>query len=119
MKNPDRDGAEWCSSPSDHDSPSSSRSPADQPLYPVLFADLTDYSTCIDTPQETLAMITPENSGASQLACDIVNAFFQRNGFKPLIRQLNQSSGYSAAAFQAELARIADREIKSANCSES
>lgn len=57
-------------------------------------------------------MITPESAGASQTACNIVNTFFMLDGFRSLIRQMDNTPGYSAKAFQAELARIADREIK-------
>ena len=63
-------------------------------------------------------MITPTSAGASQTACNIVNTFFMLDGFRSLIRQLDSTPGYSAAAFQAELARIADREIKAMKPSE-
>lgn len=60
--------------------------------------------------------VTPECSGASQLACDIINAtFMSLDGFEPLRKQMDQSVDYPAVAFAAELARIADREIKKEN----
>lgn len=57
--------------------------------------------------------VTPECSGASQLACNIINAtFMSLDGFEPLRKQMDQSVDYPAVAFAAELARIVDREIK-------
>ena len=63
-------------------------------------------------------MITPESTGTSRTACNIVNTFFMLDGFKPLIRHLDGVPGYSSIAFMAELARIADREIKAMKPSE-
>jgi len=56
-------------------------------------------------------MLTPTNSGASQVACNIINnTFLSMDGFEPLRRQMNETD-YKAEHFAAELARVADREI--------
>ena len=58
--------------------------------------------------------ITPTQSGASQLACDIVNnTFLSLDGFAALRKQMDSpTSSYGSKAFASELARITDREIK-------
>jgi hypothetical protein len=57
-------------------------------------------------------MLTKENCGCSELACNIVNStFLSLDGFAALRAQMD-SSEYKAEHFAAELARIADREIK-------
>lgn len=59
--------------------------------------------------------LTPENCDCSQLACNIVNStFLSLDGFEPLRRSMNDDWSYSALAFAAELARITDRELKTA-----
>lgn len=61
-------------------------------------------------------MLTPENCGCSQLACNIINkSFLSLDGFEALRRQMDENSEYKAVHFAAELARIADREIDEAN----
>jgi hypothetical protein len=56
-------------------------------------------------------MITSQNSGASELACNIINnTFLSLDGFESLRKQMN-SSEYTSEHFAAELARIVDREI--------
>ena len=60
-------------------------------------------------------MLTKENCGCSQLAIDIINnTFLSLDGFAALRAQMD-SSEYKAEHFAAELARIADREIKEAS----
>lgn len=57
--------------------------------------------------------ITPQNCGASQIACDIINeTFLSLDGFEPLRRQMDASGGYDSLAFASSLARIADRCMK-------
>ena len=58
--------------------------------------------------------ITPTQSGASQLACDIVNnTFLSLDGFAALRKQMDSpTSSYGSKAFASELARITDREIR-------
>ena len=57
-------------------------------------------------------MLTPENTGCSQTACNIVNkTFLSLDGFAKM-RQDMASTTYTAEQFGAELARITDREIK-------
>lgn len=55
-------------------------------------------------------MLTPENCGASQTACNIINAtFLSLDGFATM--RASMTSDYDALAFASELARITDREI--------
>jgi len=55
--------------------------------------------------------ITPEQCGASQLACNIVNeTFLSLDGFAAMRKQMAGTT-YTAEQFGAELARIVDREI--------
>lgn len=57
------------------------------------------------------AGITPEQCGASQLACNIVNeTFLGLDGFAAMRKQM-AGTEYTAEQFGAELARIVDREI--------
>ena len=58
--------------------------------------------------------LTPENCGASQVACNIVNAtFLGLDGFAKMRQDMeNDQGGYDAIAFAAELARVTDREIR-------
>ena len=56
-------------------------------------------------------MITPEQCGASQLACNIVNeTFLSLDGFAAMRKQMAGTT-YTAEQFGAELARIVDRNI--------
>lgn len=56
-------------------------------------------------------MLTPENCGASQTACNIINAtFLTLDGFKPMRARFD--TDYDDLAFAAELARVTDREIR-------
>jgi hypothetical protein len=56
-------------------------------------------------------MLTPENCGASQTACNIVNkTFLSLDGFAKM-RQDMADTTFTAEQFGAELARITDREI--------
>jgi hypothetical protein len=59
-------------------------------------------------------MITPENCGASPVACNIVNAtFLSLDGFKSMRCQMaDDGTGYTAEHFAGELARIVDRELR-------
>jgi len=58
-------------------------------------------------------LLTPEQCGASQLACNIVNnTFLSLDGFAVMRKQM-EGTTYTAQHFGAELARIVDREIKS------
>ena len=55
-------------------------------------------------------MITPENSGASQTACNIVNAtFLSLDGFAALRRDLDVQN--QLETFAASIARVTDREL--------
>jgi len=55
--------------------------------------------------------LTPANSGASQLACNIVNnTFLSLDGFAAMRKQM-ECTEYTAQHFGAELARIVDREL--------
>lgn len=57
-------------------------------------------------------MITPEQCGASQLACNIVNeTFLGLDGFAAMRKQM-AGTEYTAEHFGAELARIVDRNIQ-------
>jgi hypothetical protein len=57
-------------------------------------------------------MLTPENTGCSQTACNIVNkTFLSLDGFAKM-RQDMADSTYTAEQFAAELARVTDREIR-------
>ncbi len=56
-------------------------------------------------------MLTPENCGASQTACNIVNAtFLSLDGFAAM--RASMTPDYDALAFAGELARVTDREIR-------
>ncbi len=56
--------------------------------------------------------ITPEQCGASQLACNIVNeTFLSLDGFAAMRKQM-AGTDYTAEHFGAELARIVDRNIQ-------
>lgn len=56
-------------------------------------------------------MITPEQCGASQLACNIVNeTFLGLDGFAAMRKQM-AGTDYTAEQFGAELARIVDRNL--------
>lgn len=58
-------------------------------------------------------LLTPNNCGCSPLACSIVNeTFLELDGFAAMRSQMKDSS-YTAEQFAGELARIADRAIKS------
>ena len=53
-------------------------------------------------------MLTPENSGASPLACEIVNqTFLSLDGYAALRKQLDGST-YDSLAFAASQARMID-----------
>lgn len=55
-------------------------------------------------------MLTPENCGCSQTACNIINAtFLSLDGFAAMRKSMTPD--YDALAFAGELARITDREI--------
>ena len=57
--------------------------------------------------------VTPEQCGASQLACNIINnTFLVLDGFAPLRKQLDASENNGTLTFASELARVTDREIK-------
>jgi len=57
-------------------------------------------------------MITPEQCGASQLACNIINeTFLGLDGFAAMRKQM-AGTDYTAEHFGAELARIVDRNIQ-------
>ena len=57
--------------------------------------------------------VTPEQCGASQLACNIINnTFLALDGFEPLRKQIENSETNGVLTFASELARVADREIK-------
>lgn len=56
-------------------------------------------------------MITPEQCGASQLACNIINeTFLGLDGFAAMRKQM-AGTDYTAEQFGAELARIVDRNL--------
>lgn len=57
--------------------------------------------------------LTPDNCGASQIACNIVNnTFLSLDGFEAMRKQMARTE-YKAEHFGAELARIVDRELRS------
>ncbi len=57
-------------------------------------------------------LLAPEQCGASQLACTIVNnTFLSLDGFAAMRKQM-EGTEYTAQHFGAELARIVDRELK-------
>ena len=57
-------------------------------------------------------LLAPEQCGASQLACNIVNnTFLSLDGFAAMRKQM-EGTTYTAEHFGAELARIVDRELK-------
>lgn len=59
-------------------------------------------------------LITPDNCGCSQLACNIVNnTFLSLDGFEAMRKQM-AGTDYTDEQFGAELARIVDRELKAA-----
>lgn len=61
----------------------------------------------------TTGTISPAQCGASQLACNIVNAtFLSLDGFDAMRKQM-QGTTYTAEQFAGELARIVDRELRS------
>lgn len=61
---------------------------------------------------ESPTPLTPDNSGASQLACNIVNnTFLSLDGFEAMRKQMAGTT-YTAEHFGAELARIVDRKIE-------
>ena len=56
-------------------------------------------------------LLAPEQCGASQLACNIVNnTFLSLDGFAAMRKQM-EGTTYTAEHFGAELARIVDREL--------
>ena len=56
-------------------------------------------------------LLAPEQCGASQLACNIVNnTFLSLDGFAAMRKQM-EGTTYTAQQFGAELARIVDREL--------
>jgi len=61
-------------------------------------------------------MLTPENCGCSQVACNIVNAtFLALDGFAKMRADMeHDQGGYTAIHFAGELARVTDREIRDA-----
>ena len=52
---------------------------------------------------------TPENSGASELACRITNRVLALDGLQPTLQACNES--FDAAAFAGAIARQVDSEI--------
>ncbi len=59
--------------------------------------------------------ITPESTGCSRTACEIVNeTFLSLDGFEALRRQCDDSS-YKSVDFAANIARIVDRVLVNAN----
>jgi hypothetical protein len=61
-------------------------------------------------PDDATQVITPEQTGASAVACEIINAtFLSLDGFEPLRRQMDKSPDYMAVHFAASLARVVDR----------
>lgn len=60
-------------------------------------------------------LLAPEQCGASQLACTIVNnTFLSLDGFAAMRKQM-EGTEYTAQHFGAELARIVDRELSTVN----
>jgi len=59
---------------------------------------------------ESPSPLTPDNCGASQIACNIVNnTFLSLDGFEAMRKQM-AGTDYTAEHFGAELARVTDRE---------
>lgn len=66
------------------------------------------------TQPTEVSLLTPDNCGASQIACNIVNnTFLSLDGFESMRKQM-AGTDYTAEHFGAELARIVDRELKAA-----
>lgn len=64
-------------------------------------------------PDDAIQRITPEQTGASAVACDIINAtFLSLDGFEPLRRQCDQSTDYPAVQWAASLAITVDRVLR-------
>lgn len=67
----------------------------------------------VDEPEPLPLIVSPEQCGASQLACDIVNdAFLSLDGFEPLRNRLDESERNGALTFASHLARVTDRHLK-------
>lgn len=63
----------------------------------------------------SIQRLTPANSGASHLACNIINnTFLSLDGFAAMRKQM-EGTTYTAEQFGAELARIVDRELSTVN----
>ncbi len=60
--------------------------------------------------QQARAAITPESSGASELACRIVNRVMELDGMR-LITEANYSSDYTLPMFKAMIAQVVDGEL--------
>ena len=55
--------------------------------------------------------LTPDNCGASQIACNVINnTFLSLDGFEAMRKQMAGTT-YTAEQFGGELARIVDREL--------
>ena len=66
---------------------------------------------------EERRMLTPENCGCSELACNIINStFLSLDGFAPMRERMDAMNlhPYASKEFAADLARVADRELKTA-----
>lgn len=60
----------------------------------------------------TTEPLTPDNCGASQIACNVINnTFLSLDGFEAMRKQM-AGTDYTAEHFGAELARIVDRELR-------
>ena len=57
---------------------------------------------------------TPENSGASELACGITNRVLSLNGMQPALQACEDRGGLDAAGFAAAIARAVDSELNHA-----
>lgn len=62
-----------------------------------------------------VVLLSPENCGCSQVACNIINnTFLSLDGFEALRDQMDGTE-YRAAHFAAALARIVDRELNASS----
>lgn len=56
--------------------------------------------------------VTPQNCGADEIACNIVNrTFLELDGFAPLRKQLDASGTNGTFTFACSLARVVHREL--------
>lgn len=84
---------------------------ADSVTYRMVVIDSKDESRGFVFTNYSVGAITPEQCGASQLACNIINrTFLSLDGFAAMRKQMAGTT-YTAEQFAGELTRIVDREL--------